>query len=120
LLHLPREDGYRHKATPKNGPALAGLEPDQIMALAAAVTSPPVRYRHEERRRERYPEYGLLVSFAGFSGLRAVEIVALRVADLDLMRRRVDVKASISEAYGELQLVAPRHTRGAPCRSRSR
>jgi IS30 family transposase len=24
LVHLPREDGYRHKQTPKNGPALAG------------------------------------------------------------------------------------------------
>jgi hypothetical protein len=24
LSHLPREDGYRHKETPKNGPALAG------------------------------------------------------------------------------------------------
>ena len=24
LIHLPREDGYRHKQTPKNGPALAG------------------------------------------------------------------------------------------------
>ncbi len=24
LVHLPREEGYRHKATPKNGPALAG------------------------------------------------------------------------------------------------
>ena len=24
LVHLPREEGYRHKETPKNGPALAG------------------------------------------------------------------------------------------------
>ncbi len=24
LVHLPREQGYRHKETPKNGPALAG------------------------------------------------------------------------------------------------
>ena len=24
LVHLPREEGYRHKDTPKNGPALAG------------------------------------------------------------------------------------------------
>lgn len=24
LIHLPREEGYRHKETPKNGPALAG------------------------------------------------------------------------------------------------
>ena len=24
LVHLPREEGYRHKETPRNGPALAG------------------------------------------------------------------------------------------------
>ncbi len=24
LVHLPREAGYRHEHTPKNGPALAG------------------------------------------------------------------------------------------------
>lgn len=24
LVHLPREEGYRHRETPKNGPALAG------------------------------------------------------------------------------------------------
>jgi integrase len=82
------------------------LEPEQVMALAAEVTMPPARYRHEERKRDGYPEYGLLVRFASFTGLRAGELVALRAADLDLMRRRVDVKASASEAHGELQLVA--------------
>ena len=81
------------------------LEPDQIMTLAAEVTAPPPRYRREERRREGYPEYGLLVRFAAFTGLRAGELVALRACDLDLMRRRVEVNASASEAYGELQLV---------------
>jgi hypothetical protein len=37
------------------------LDPDQIMALAAEVTAPPPRYRRGERRRDGYPEYGLLV-----------------------------------------------------------
>jgi hypothetical protein len=46
------------------------LEPHQIMALAAEVMAPPLRYRREERRREGYPEYGLLVRFAAFTGLR--------------------------------------------------
>ena len=62
------------------------LEPDQIMTLAAEVTAPPARYRREERRRDGYPEYGLLVRFAAFTGLRAGELVALRAQDLDLMR----------------------------------
>jgi integrase len=69
------------------------LEPHQIMALATEVVAPPVPYRREERRRDGYPEYGLLVRFAAFTGLRPGELVALRTADLDLLRRRVDVKA---------------------------
>ena len=82
------------------------LDPDQIMTLAEEVTAPPVRYRREERRRDGYPEYGLLVRFAAFTGLRAGELVALRAGRLDLMRRRVEVNESGSEAYGALQLVA--------------
>jgi integrase len=81
------------------------LDPDQIMTLAAEVNAPPERHPREERRRDGYPEYGLLVRFAAFTGLRAGELVALRAANLDLMRRRVEVNASASEAYGELQLV---------------
>jgi integrase len=76
------------------------LDPDQIMSLAAEITAPPQRYRREERRRDGYPEYGLLVRFAAFTGVRAGELVALRVKNLDLMRRRVEVNASASEAYG--------------------
>jgi integrase len=87
-------------------PEMIFLDPDEIMALATEVAAPPQRYRRGERRREGYPEYGLLVRFAAFTGLRAGELVALRAGDLDLMRRRVEVNASASEAYGELQLVA--------------
>ena len=81
------------------------LEPDEIMTLVREITTPPTRYRREERRRDGYPEYGLLVRFAAFTGLRAGELVALRPSDLDLLRRRVEVNASVSEAYGQLQLV---------------
>jgi hypothetical protein len=42
------------------------LDVEQIMKLAIEVTAPPVRYRREERRRDGYPEYGLLVRFAAF------------------------------------------------------
>jgi IS30 family transposase len=36
LVHLPREEGYRHKETPKNGPALAGYG---AITMARALTS---------------------------------------------------------------------------------
>jgi len=35
--------------------AMIFLEPHQIMALAAEVMAPPLRYRREDRRREGYP-----------------------------------------------------------------
>ena len=82
------------------------LDVEQIMKLACEVTAPPPRYRREERRRDGYPEYGLMVRFAAFTGLRAGELVALQVKNLDLVRRRVDVVASASEAHGQLQIVA--------------
>lgn len=81
------------------------LDPEQVMALAREITKPAPRYRRDERRLSGYPEYGLLVRFAAFTGLRAGELVALRVKTLDLERRRVEVRASASEAYGQLQFV---------------
>ncbi len=82
------------------------LDADQVMTLATEVSRPPPRYRTEERRRDGYPEYGLLVRFAAFTGLRAGELVALRCDDLDLLHRRVEVDASASEAHGQLEIVA--------------
>ena len=42
LIHLPREEGYRHKYTVKNGPALAGYGAITMKdALAATITTLP-------------------------------------------------------------------------------
>jgi len=81
------------------------LDPDQIMSLANEVSAPPARYRRDERRVSGYPEYGLFVRFAAYTGLRAGELVGLRVKDLELLHRRVQVFQSASEAYGQLQIV---------------
>ena len=46
LIHLPREDGYRHKQTPKNGPALAGYGAVTMKnALAATMSTLPDQLR---------------------------------------------------------------------------
>ena len=46
LVHLPREEGYRHKHTPKNGPALAGYGAVTMKdALAAKMTTLPEQLR---------------------------------------------------------------------------
>ena len=39
LVHLPREEGYRHKETPKNGPALAGYGAITMKAALADTMS---------------------------------------------------------------------------------
>ena len=46
LIHLPREEGYRHKHTIKNGPALAGYSAITMKnALAATITTLPEQLR---------------------------------------------------------------------------
>jgi IS30 family transposase len=46
LVHLPREHGYRHKQTPKNGPALAGYGAITMKnALASTMSSLPAQLR---------------------------------------------------------------------------
>ena len=46
LVHLPREDGYRHKHTVKNGPALAGYGAITMKnALAETMTTLPLQLR---------------------------------------------------------------------------
>ena len=46
LIHLPREEGYRHKHTPKNGPALAGYGAiTKKDALASRITTLPEQLR---------------------------------------------------------------------------
>lgn len=43
LVHLPREPGYRHKGTPKNGPALGGYGATAMKnALASTMADLPV------------------------------------------------------------------------------
>ena len=103
LKSNPVEDvpvGRTHRAE------MVFLEPEQIMELAREVAQPPARYRRGERRVDGYPEYGLFVRFAAFTGLRAGELVGLRMKDLHLVKRRVYVHQSASEAYGQLQIVA--------------
>lgn len=46
LIHLPREEGYHHKHTPKNGPALAGYGAVTMKdALASKMTTLPEQLR---------------------------------------------------------------------------
>ncbi len=115
ILELARRSGAIRtnpvegaKAPKKPLAQMVFLSADQIMTLAQEVTNPPIKRGGGEHRRAAYPERGLLVRFAGFTGLRSGEIVALRAEAVDLMRGRVQVLASASEAYGKLQFGPPK------------
>jgi integrase len=71
------------------------LTAGQVFDLAAAVTDPEDRAGH-------FPEYGLLVRVAGWTGLRAGELAALRVARVNPLRGEVEVAESVAEVHGAL------------------
>ena len=50
------------------------------------------------------PQSGLIVLVAAFTGLRAGECAALRVGDVDLLRKRLTVRESVSEVHGRALL----------------
>ncbi|MCA1704152.1 MAG: site-specific integrase [Actinobacteria bacterium] len=72
------------------------LTAEQVELLANEITEP----------------YGLLVTFAAYTGLRAGEVCALRVGNLDLMRKVVHVKESVTlqapYVYGPTKTYAER------------
>jgi integrase len=116
ILELARRSGairvnpVEGAEAPKKPPVeMVFLTADQIMTLAEDVTHPPIKRGGGEHRRASFPERGLLVRFAGFTGLRAGEMVALRAEAVDLMRGRVQVLASATEAYGKLQFGPPKN-----------
>jgi len=76
------------------------LTPEEVAAVADAITNPPIRSGGSECRRPDYPEYGLLVTFAAYTGLRAGEIAALRIRRLDLLSGSVEVAETAAEVHG--------------------
>jgi integrase len=82
------------------------LTPVQIEALAAAITKPTVKPAGNgagPNWRTDRPEYGLLVRFAAYTGLRAGEIAGLTVRRIDFARGSVEVCETLTEVNGHLQ-----------------
>ena len=71
------------------------LTPEEIDRLADAV----------------YPRYRALILTAGFTGLRWGELAALKVEHVDLLRKVVQVKQSLTEATGGRVEIVPTKTR---------
>ena len=51
---------------------------------------------------------GLVVRFLAYTGLRYGEMAALSVADFDMLRRRVQVRRSVTEVKGKLEWSTPK------------
>ena len=51
---------------------------------------------------------GLVVRFLAYTGLRYGEMAALAVADFDMLRRRVQVRRSVTEVKGKLVWSTPK------------
>ena len=69
LVHLPREDGYRHKQTPKNGPALAGYGAVTMKnALAKTMATLPAQL-HRSLTWDRGKELSAHVAFKIETGI---------------------------------------------------
>jgi len=81
------------------------LTADEVFALADAITNPP-RPRSQPLR--TYPQYGLLVRFAAFTGVRAGEIGALRIGRVNPLHRWVEVAATAEEIHGQLVYGPPK------------
>jgi integrase len=84
---------------------------DQVRALANAIEYPVIKPAGHGARpigRHHFPEYGLLVRFAAFTGLRAAEVAGLKIKALDLDKEVVRVTETLSEVRGHLYTVPPK------------
>jgi integrase len=86
-------------------PKMLFLTADDVAILATAVGARTVSHRPSPKTR---PPFGLVVRFAAYTGLRAGEIVGLRVEDLNFLTRSVHVRRSVSMVEGQLREEAPK------------
>jgi integrase len=62
---------------------------------------------------DRLAPYGLLVRFAAYTGLRAGELAALRIRDIDFLRRHVEVRRTVQRTTGGWTYGTPKTERSA-------
>ena len=81
-------------------PEMLFLTGAQVRTLASAIDERWVALRTRRNGEGSPAPYGLLVEMAAFTGLRAGELTALRMANLDLRRGVVQVVSSVSTVRG--------------------
>lgn len=73
------------------------LSPDQVAAVAAEL--------------DAHAPYGLIVRFAAYTGLRAGELAALRIRDINFLRRHVEVRRTLQRVKGGWAIGSPKSAR---------
>jgi integrase len=77
--------------------ARAFLDPAQVRAVA--------------KKLDAFEPYGLIVRFAAYTGLREGELAALRIRDVNLLHRRVEVRRTLHRVKGGWEIGTPKSTR---------
>ncbi|HEX2399351.1 MAG TPA: tyrosine-type recombinase/integrase [Mycobacterium sp.] len=85
------------------------LTHEQVHELADACMTPGefVTKRRIERQR-RVCDYGLVILFLAYTGVRFGEMAALRVRRLDVLARRVEISESVTSVNGALTWGTPK------------
>lgn len=89
---IPRNPCDGVKAPRRKHSARAYLTHQQVAQLASAMTRD-----------------GVVVRFLAYTGLRYGEMAALRVEDFDMLRRRVNIRQSVTEVSGKLVWSTPKN-----------
>lgn len=62
---------------------------------------------------DQFAPYGLMVRFAAYSGLRAGELAALRIRDINFLRRHVEVRRKVQRTKGGWTYGTPKTDRSS-------
>lgn len=99
ITHNPTYGVTMPRARTKEDFAAVTLTPKQVETLALQFTDEP--------------PFGLLVRFLAATGLRAAEVAGLRVRDVDLTRKRVEVRQTMQRVKGKWIVGSPKSVRSS-------
>src|SRR5258706_5473692 len=88
--------------------AAAGSAPILLAALACRVPSSATTSFSRTASCSTWRRWRILVLLLGYTGLRWGEATALRVCDIDLDRRRIDVRRAFSDVGGRIVIGTPK------------
>lgn len=80
----------------------------QVAALAAAISTQPIRFTTGYIKQVPQPTHATIVRLLAYTGLRWGEMAALQVGDIHKTRRRIDVRRAVAEVRGQLIYSTPK------------